>query len=74
MKRIVISLFAVFAVLSCAEEARIKLCEPYQIPGLAPAPEFWKVRPSQVIDLCENVKVGKTEIIAQTPAGQPVYT
>ena len=73
MKRIVISLFAVFAVLSCAEEARIKLCEPYQIPGLAPAPEFWKVRPSQVIDLCENVKVGKTEIIARTPAGQPVY-
>ena len=73
MKRIVISLLAVFAVLSCAEDARIKLCEPYQIPGLASAPEFWTVRPSQVIDLCENVKVGKAEIIARTPAGQPVY-
>lgn len=73
MKRLLMIITAVVAVSSCAHSGRTKLCDQYQIPGLEPAPEFWQVRPSQIIDLCENVSVGKSEIIARTPAGFPVY-
>lgn len=73
MKRLLMIITAVVAVSSCVHSGRTKLCDQYQIPGLEPAPEFWQVRPSQIIDLCENVSVGKSEIIARTPAGFPVY-
>ena len=73
MKRLIMIITAVVAVSSCAHSGRTKLRDQYQIPGLEPAPEFWQVRPSQIIDLCENVSVGKSEIIARTPAGFPVY-
>ena len=63
-----------FVFGSCTpNQGVVKLCDQYVIPGLEEAPEFWQVRPSQIIDLCENVKVGRSEIIATTPAGQPVY-
>ena len=64
---------AVLAVCSCVEDSRTKLCDKYEIPGLETAPEFWQVRPSQIVDLCQNVSVGRSEIIATTPAGLPVY-
>lgn len=73
MKRLLIVFAALLAVCSCAEKGRTKLCDQYQIPGLEQAPEFWQVRPSQVIDLCKSVSVGKSEVIATTPAGFPVY-
>ncbi len=44
-----------------------------EIPGLEPRPDFWKVRPEEIIQLCRNVKRGKAEIIARTPLGYPVY-
>ena len=47
--------------------------EPYVIDNLEPRPEFWKVRPEEIISVCENVEAGHTEIIATTPLGNPVY-
>jgi hypothetical protein len=73
MKRLLVISAVILAVCSCVENNRTKLCDQYEIPGLEPAPEFWQVRPSQIVDLCQNVSVGRSEIIATTPAGQPVY-
>ena len=75
MKKCILWIFASVLLLSgCGNESgKVKLVDQYVIPGLEEAPEFWKVRPSQIIDLCENVKAGRSEIIATTPAGQPVY-
>ena len=47
--------------------------KPYEIPNLEPRPDFWKVRPNEIIDVCKNVKRGRPEIIATTPGGFPVY-
>lgn len=47
--------------------------EPYVIEGLEPRPDFWKVRPDEILDICESVTKGRKEIIATTPLGYPVY-
>ena len=48
--------------------------KPIEIPGLAPRPDFWKVRPQEVMDLCARAtKCSRKEIIAHTPLGYPVY-
>ena len=41
--------------------------------GALPRPDWWLVRPDEIIALCENVKKGKSEIVAHTPGGFPVY-
>lgn len=46
---------------------------PIEIKGLEPRPEFWKVRPAEIVALCQKVARGRSEIIAQTPGGFPVY-
>lgn len=46
--------------------------EPIQL-GLEPRPDWWKVRPEEIIDLCSSVKRGRSEVIAETPAGFPVH-
>ena len=46
--------------------------EPIQL-DIEPRPEWWKVRPDEIVDICKSVKRGKAEIIAETPAGYPVY-
>lgn len=72
--RLLMLCLSALIVCSCAETGTGKLkFKPYEIEGLEETPDFWKVRPSQIIDLCENVKVGRSEIIARTPAGFPVY-
>ena len=71
MKKIVMMLGCVLALAACTSSG-LKF-EPYEIPGLEPTPEWWKVRNEQIIDICKNVKKGHAEIIAKTPAGFPVY-
>ena len=76
MKKILFML-VMSALAACGSGENVSkttLCEPYVIEGLAPAPDFWKVRPSQVIDLCKSVKVGKAEVIAETPAALNLYS
>ena len=46
--------------------------EPFT-PALEPRPDWWKVRPQEIINICRSVKRGRAEIIAETPAGLPVY-
>ena len=44
--------------------------KPIEIPGLAPRPDFWKVRPQEIMDLCARAtKCSRKEIIAHTPLG-----
>lgn len=48
--------------------------KPIELPGLEPRPDFWKVRPQEIIDICERAtKCSRKEIIAHTPLGYPVY-
>lgn len=48
--------------------------KPIALPGLEPRPDFWKVRPDEIIDFCERAtKCSRKEIIARTPLGYPVY-
>ena len=41
--------------------------------GALPRPDWWLVRPDEIIAQCENVKKGKSEIVVHTPGGFPVY-
>lgn len=47
--------------------------KPYVIEGLEERPDFWKVRPAEIAALCAGVKRGRSEVIAKTPGGLPVY-
>ena len=48
--------------------------KPYEIPGLEPKPEFWKVRPEEILDVCSRAaKCTRKEVICHTPLGYPVY-
>lgn len=47
---------------------------PIELPGLEPRPDFWKVRPNEIMELCERAaKCSRKEVIAHTPLGYPVY-
>ena len=63
-----------FFAISCENirEGGLKF-EPYHIPDLESTPDFWKVKPSEIVDLCSNVTKGRSEVIATTPAGFPIY-
>ncbi len=43
------------------------------ISGLEERPYFWRVRTNEIMDLCRNVRKGRVEKIAETPAGLSVY-
>lgn len=48
--------------------------KPMEISGQEPRPDFWKVRPGEILELCERAeKCSRKEIIAHTPLGYPVY-
>ena len=48
--------------------------KPIELAGLEPRPDFWKVRPQEIIDICERAtKCSRKEIIAHTSLGYPVY-
>lgn len=79
MKRTLFSLIMLSVVLApCvakgnkAEKTK-KGFEPLAVENLEPRPDFWKVRPQEIIDLCESVRKGHSEKIAVTPLGFPVY-
>ena len=59
--------------IGCAEVKPLRF-RPIAISGLEPRPDFWKVRPQEIIDICERAaKCSRKEIIARTPLGYPVY-
>lgn len=70
MKRI---LFILSCLLSLSAFAQKTVFEKFDIPDLEPKPDFWQVRPEEIINLCESVRVGRAEVVATTPLGFPVY-
>jgi len=45
-----------------------------KVDGLEPRPDFWRVRPDEIIALCESAtKCSRKEVICHTPLGYPVY-
>ncbi len=47
---------------------------PIQLKGLEPKPDFWRVRPDEIIALCERAdKCSRKEVICHTPLGYPVW-
>ncbi len=46
---------------------------PCRIEGLVERPAWWRVRPAEIIAACRQVKKGRSEVIAHTPLGYPVY-
>ncbi len=47
---------------------------PMKVEGLEPRPDFWRVRPAEIIELCESAKkCSRKEVICHTPLGYPVY-
>lgn len=47
---------------------------PFEIPGLEPKPDFWKVRVDEIADICAKAeRCARKEIICRTPLGYPVY-
>ena len=47
---------------------------PITFDGLEPKPDFWQVRPSEIMALCERAtKCSKKEVICHTPLGYPVW-
>lgn len=47
---------------------------PIKLNGLEPKPDFWRVRPDEIIALCESAsKCSRKEVICHTPLGYPVW-
>ena len=71
MKKLLLIISCLLSLLACSQQK--KGFAQYEIPGLEPKPDFWQVRPDEIIDLCKSVKVGHAEVVATTPLGFPVY-
>lgn len=68
------ALAAAFAGCATARGAQPTRFKPFDVPGLEPRPDFWKVRPSEIVDLCESATTcSKKEVICHTPLGYPVH-
>ena len=68
------SLAAAFAGCSTTKGIQPTRFKPFEVPGLKPRPDFWKVRPAEIIELCESAtKCSRKEVICHTPLGYPVY-
>ena len=72
MKRILLAALMLLSVIS-ADAYRKPKFKPFEIKDLEPKPEFWQVRPDEVIKACKAVRNGRVEVIAKTPLGYPVY-
>ena len=71
LKRIlVVTAILIVPILTAQTTMKFK---PFTIENLEPKPDFWRVKPQEIIDVCKSVKRGKAEIIARTPADFPVY-
>ena len=69
-----LSLAAAFA--GCATEKGVQPTRfrPFDVPGLEPRPDFWRVRPAEIAELCEGAtKCSRKEVICRTPLGHPVH-
>ena len=75
MKMRILHLFlSVLILCSCGNDQKKGLLfERYEIPGLEETPDYWRVRPEQIVELCQSLVKGRSELIAETPAGLPVY-
>ena len=68
-----------FPGVSAETKALVDACkknfrfEPLRYPHLGERPDWWLVRPEEIIEICRSVKKGRTEIIAESAAGLPVY-
>ena len=71
MKKVLLIFACLLSLAACSQQKLV--FEKFEVPGLEPKPDFWRVRPDEIIDLCKNVKKGHSEVIATTPAGLPVY-
>lgn len=71
MRRLAFLLAAVAVFGSCSTGGL--RFEKMTIPGQEEAPDFWRVRPEQIVEACEHVSAGRSGIIAHTPGGFPVY-
>lgn len=57
-----------------AAKIRSSKFKKFEIPGLEPKPDFWRVRTDEIMELCSNAKrCSRKEIICHTPLGYPVY-
>ena len=55
-------------------EVKFTRFAPIALKGLGPRPDFWKVRPHEIMELCEGAKrASRKEIVCRTPLGYPVY-
>ncbi len=64
------------ATAECAGQAPIKppRFKPIEVAGLEPRPGFWKVRPTEIMELCAGAtKCSRKEVVAHTPLGYPLY-
>ena len=69
-----LSLAAAFAGCGTAKGIQPTRFKPFEVPGLEPRPDFWKVRPAEIVELCERAtKCSRKEVICHTPLGYPVY-
>ena len=69
-----LSLAAAFAGCSTTKGIQPTRFKPFEVPGLEPRPDFWKVRPGEIVELCERAtKCSRKEVICHTPLGYPVY-
>ncbi len=65
---------AFYAIIFLATAMTDLHFKPIEIPNQEPRPDFWKVRPQEIVDLCERTsRCSRKEILARTPLGHPVY-
>ena len=68
-----------FPGVSAETKALVDACgknipfQPLRYTHLEERPDWWLVRAEEIIEICRSVKKGRAEIIAETPAGFPVY-
>ena len=72
MKRIILIMLALIVAFSAGAYKKPKF-KPYTVENLEPRPDFWKVRPNEIIDICKGVRKGEAKVVAKTPLGYPVY-
>ena len=45
---------------------------PLRFDDLEPRPDWWRVRPEEIVELCSSVRRGRAEKIADSSLGYPV--
>ena len=50
MKKLLLIFACLLSLAACSQQKLV--FEKYEVPGLEPKPDFWRVRPDEIIDLC----------------------